>query len=317
MIMWSGNRRKWHLSLLRLASFLIAGAAFLMTCDFAFSAGEPPHGENVLREIYVRIEAGLERNSFGVPLYIESYDWQGRLHADVYGVFNHPFKNVLEVIRVPANWCEIASLHPNIKACTYRELPGSWRLTFYAGRRFYQSPKDSFKFAYQFRNVRELEGYAEIVLTADEGPFGTKDHRMRFEAIPLDRERTFVHVSYDYGYGRILRMAEDIYFATLGRDKVGFTVSGTDSKGNPVYITGARGAIERNAVRYYFAIRAFMDTLNYPGENRFAMRISEWYDLTCRFRRQLVEMEKKDYLAIKTEEHQNQVMLQRNAEPLQ
>ena len=106
-------------------------------------------------------------------------------------------------------------------------------------------------------------------------------------------------------------MAEKIYFATLGQGKVGFTVNGTDSNGTPVYIGGARGALERNAVRYYFAIQSFMDTVRYPDEGRFAMRISEWYDLTNHHRRQLFEMDKKDYLTFKTAEHKNQEMLQR------
>ena len=52
-----------------------------------------------------------------------------------------------------------------------------------------------------------------------------------------------------------LHLAEKAYFATLGRGKVGFTVTGTDQNGKALYIGGPRGAIERNAVRYYFAIQ--------------------------------------------------------------
>jgi hypothetical protein len=138
---------------------------------------------------------------------------------------------------------------------------------------------------------------------------------MRFEALPLDGGRTFVHVSYAHRYGLSLRLAEKIYFATFGRGKVGFTVNGTDSNGAPVYISGPRGAIERNAVRYYFAIQSFMDTLRYPEESRFSMRTSRWYDLTSRYRKQLFEMEKKDYLTFKTAEHKNQEMLQQRTAP--
>jgi hypothetical protein len=214
---------------------------------------------------------------------------------------------------VPANWCDIASLHPNVKACTYRELPGAWRLTFYTGRKFYQSPEDTYLFTYDYRNVEQRRGYLDIILNADEGPFGTKDHRMRFEALPLDEGRTFVHVSYAHSYGFSFRLAENIYFATFGRGKVGFTVNGTDSNGAPVYIGGPRGAVERNAVRYYFAIQSFMDTLRYPEESRFSMRAGRWYDLTSRYRKQLFEMERKDYLEFKTAERKNQEMLQQRA----
>jgi hypothetical protein len=41
------------------------------------------------------------------------------------------------------------------------------------------------------------------------------------------------------------------------------------------------------------------------------MRTSEWYDLTNRYRKQLFEMDKKDYLTFKTKEHMNQLTLQR------
>jgi hypothetical protein len=134
---------------------------------------------------------------------------------------------------------------------------------------------------------------------------------MRFEALPIDGGRTFVHFSYAYRDNVALRFAEKSYFATLGRSKVGFTVTGTDSNGKPIYIGGPRGAIERNAVR--FAIQSLMDTLRYPEETRFSMRISEWYDLTDRYREQLFELEKKDYLEFKTKERKDQVLLQRQA----
>jgi hypothetical protein len=272
-------------------------------------------GKDVLLDTYHRIETKLEKNSFGFPLYLESYDRDGRLHVDVYGMFDHSFGSILNVLKVPANWCEIAALHPNVKACVYRELPGTWQLTLYGGRKVYQSPGDSHRFTYYYRNIELQRGYLDIFLSSDEGPFGTKDHRIRFEALSLDGGMTFVHVSCAYSYGSSLRFAEKIYFATLGRSKVGFTVDATDYNGKPVYVGGARGAIERNAVRYYFAIKSFMDALRYPEQNRFTMMIDEWYDLTSLYRKQLFEMDKKDYLTYKTEEHKNHVMLQRQISP--
>jgi hypothetical protein len=88
-------------------------------------------------------------------------------------------------------------------------------------------------------------------------------------------------------------------------------VTAKDSSGNPVYIGGPRGSIERNAVRYYLAIQAFMNAVSYPEEKRFGKSIVEWYDLTDRYRKQLFELEKENYLRIKTMEHKNQATLQR------
>ncbi len=297
------NISKFFLFIVAVMIFFPAGTSI--------AAGQTRQGKDILLNTYRRIEAELEKNSFGFPLYLESYDRDGRLHVDVYGMFDHPFGSILNVLKVPANWCEIAALHPNVKACVYRELPGTWQLTLYGGRKVYQSPGDSRRFTYYYRNVELQHGYLDIFLSSDEGPFGTKDHRIRFEALPLDGGMTFVHVSCAYSYGSSLRFAEKIYFATLGRSKVGFTVNATDYNGKPLYVSGSRGAIERNAVRYYFAIKSFMDTFHYPEKNRFAMMIGEWYDLTSLYRKQLFEMDKKDYLTYKTEEHKNQVMLQR------
>jgi hypothetical protein len=294
-----------------LISFLfIIAAAILFSVGYSSAADKPLKGEDILLDTYHRNTAKFERNNFGFPLFLESFERGDRVHVDVYGIFDYPFSSVVNVLKVPANWCDIVSLHPNVKACTFRELPGTWRLTFYMGRKVYQHPADTRQVIYSYRKVDQRQGYLDIILDADEGPYGTKDHRMRFEAVPLDNGRTFVHVSYEYNGSVALRLAEKVYFATLGLGKVGFTVTGTDREGNPVYIGGARGAVERNAVRYYFAIQSVMNTLHYPEKSRFSMRISEWYDLTSRYRKQLFDLDKNEYLAFKTKEHMNQVTLQ-------
>lgn len=270
-------------------------------------------GQDILLDTYHRNMAQLETNSFGFPLFLESFERGNRVHVDVYGIFDYPFDSVINELKEPANWCDIASLHTNVKACTYKELPGTWLLTFYIGSEVYQPPEKTDRVVYHYRNVEQQQGYLDITFNADAGPFSTKDHKMRLEALQLDEERTFVHVSYEYSDSALLRFAEKIYFLTLGRSKVGFTVAGTDKNGKPIYIGGPRGAIERNAVRYYFAILSFMNTLCYPEESRFNMRISEWYDIAGRYKKQLYELDKldkKDYLTFKTKEHMNQVTLQ-------
>jgi hypothetical protein len=277
------------------------------------AAEKSQRGEVILLDTYHKNLASLEKNSFGLPLFLKSFERDNRVHVDVYGIFAYPFSSVVDVLKVPANWCDIVSLHLNVKACTYEKLPDSWLLTFYIGRKGYQPPEDTRQVKFQYRIVDQQQGYLDVLLSAAAGPFGTKNHRMRFEALPLDGGRTFVHVSYSYSDSAALRFAEKAYFATLARGKVGFTVTGTDRNGKPVYIGGSRGAIERNAVRYYFAIQSFMDTLHYPGKSRFNQRVSGWYDLTNRYRKQLFEMEKNDYLTIKTKEHKNQLLLQRRA----
>jgi len=189
--------------------FMVA-AAFLFSAVSASAVEKPRQGADILLDTYHRNMARLERNSFGLPLFLESFERDDRVHVDVYGIFEYPFSSVVDVLKVPANWCDIVSLHLNVKACTYRELPGDWLLTFYIGRKVYQPPEDTRQVIFHYRNIVQQQGYLDIILSADAGPFGTKDHRMRFEALPLEGGRTFVHVSYAYSDSAALRLAAKV-----------------------------------------------------------------------------------------------------------
>ena len=48
------------------------------------------------------------------------------------------------------------------------------------------------------------------------------------------------------------------YLATAGSSKVGFSVVDRKADGTPVHIRNLRGVIERNTMRYYLAIEAFL-----------------------------------------------------------
>lgn len=294
----------------RVPAILLMLALILFSAGFAAAVEKPSQGKELLLKTYHKTRTKLDSSSFGLPLYLESVEHNDRVHVDVYGLFDYPFSKVANVLTVPANWCAIVPLHPNVKACTYKELPDTWTLTFYLGRKFYQPPEDAKQVNFQYRNTEQQQGYLNILLKAEEGPFATKDHKMRFEALAVDEATTFVHVSYTYSDSVALRLATKVYFATLGHSKVGFTVTGTDRNGKPVYIGGPRGSIERNAVRYYFAIQTFMHTSHYPEATRFSASINEWYDLTARYKKQLFDLDKKDYLTFKTAEHKNQLLLQ-------
>jgi hypothetical protein len=285
--------------------------ATLLSWQYFVQAAEPLSTDaRILLGKYPAIKSKLEKNQFGIPLYLESREEYSSLHVDVYGIFDYPFDGVRDALQAPNNWCDINSLLINIKACTFRKVSNQWQLTLYSGRKYYQPPKDAYKLDFSFRIAAAQQEYLDIALTAKNGPLFTRDHRIRCEATPLDKGRTFIHFSYDYGYGVVARAAIKTYFATIGRDKRGFSIIATAKNGDPVYLAGARGAVERNAVRYYLAIQAFMDSLKIPPNQRFEKRNSRWYDLTARFPRQLYELDKGEYLTNKRREHNNQLMLQ-------
>ena len=64
---------------------------------------------------------------------------------------------------------------------------------------------------------------------------------------------------------------------------------------------GVRGVVERNTMRYYLAIDAYLDA---PGPQGREKRLGEWFDDTERYARQLHEMDRDDYLAMKRSEFQ-------------
>ncbi|UCE33237.1 MAG: hypothetical protein JSV40_08340 [Deltaproteobacteria bacterium] len=256
------------------------------------------------------IEMKSAKDNRGIPICIESSEEGDVFRGEVYGVIEHPFKTVRDAITAPSNWCDMVSVHYNIKACTWRRSADQYFLTFYSGSKNYQAPEDAYQLNFDFRVIEHTSAYLKLLLTADEGPFDTKDYRIEFEAMPAEQGKTIAHFSYSYRTGFSARLAIKIYYQTIGYNKVGFTVIETDEQGSPVYVRGTRGMIERNAVRYYLAIRAYLDTLPYPDNERFEQRINRWYDLTNRYPRQLFELKKADYLQCKIRERQNQIALQ-------
>ena len=280
----------------------------VLFCCGAGRAAEPQLSrERALLGKYAVVKAKLEKNQFAAPIYLESSEVEDSLRVEMYGIFNHSFQAVANALQSPANWCEVTSLHINIKGCTCRKIADRWQLTLYSGRKYYQLPADAYPLTLQFRLLSLQPGYLDISLTADDGPLRTRDHRIRLEATPLDAGSTWLHFSYAYSHGHLARMAIKTYFATLARDKVGFSVI-SGGNGRPVYVAGVRGAIERNAVRYYLALETYLDTLDYPESQRFEQRISRWYDLTAKYPRQLKENEKVDYISSKRREHANQIV---------
>ncbi len=287
-------------------------AATLLFPTLRQAAQPPSSGRMALFAVYSSIKPHLRNNQFGIPLHLRSKDESRRRSADLYGVFDYPFAEVSDALREPPTWCKIAPLDLNIKACTFSMVNGQWHLTLYAGRKYYQYAEDAHALNLTFEVVAEQPDYLDIALHAGKGPLFTRDYLIRLEAAPIGPARTFVHFSYAYSYGLWANLAMKTYFSTLARNKEGFSIVGTDAKGKPVYVHGPRGAVERNAVRYYLALLAYMETLKYPEGTRFEKRIEKWYELTERYPLQLYEMDRDEYLESKRREHDNQLRLQSN-----
>lgn len=270
------------------------------------------HADNSeMQHTYQKLQPALANNVFGLPVSIQSSDQKHTMLGVVYGVIDHPFLEVKRALASAQAWCDIVPQHLNVKACTFERLDNHCQVTFYSGRKFYENAEDVYKLPYRFDVTLNEDTYFQTTLTAAKGPMGTSDYRIEVEAIPINAQTTFLHFSYAYHYNFLTTLSMQTYLATLGSGKIGFSVTGTDSQGKPVYVDGIRGIIERNTIRYYFSIQSYLDTLQLEPAKRFPARINKWFELTERFPLQLHEMDKKDYLEYKQHEHSDQLQLQK------
>ncbi|MDB5946792.1 MAG: hypothetical protein JWQ33_1818, partial [Ramlibacter sp.] len=239
-----------------------------------------------LRTRYTELRDQLDHNIYQRALYIDSTQAGDNLKGDVYAVLDYPFGKVSGELKDPDNWCDILILPFNTKYCHAMKGEAGANLNVRIGRKFDQPVQDAYKLQFAYRGVAATPDYFESRLAAKDGPVGTRDYHIMIAAVPLDEKRTFMHLSYAYGYGMTGKMAMQVYLSTVGADKVGFSVTGKAANGQPIYLGGVRGAVERNAMRYYLAIDAYLDSLSAPAGQQVERRIQGWFNATERYPRQ-------------------------------
>jgi hypothetical protein len=258
-----------------------------------------------LRERYVELKVRLANSPFNQPLALDSRDTDGRLEGDVYAVIDYPIQVVRDALVRASQWCEVLILHLNIQYCHGGGRSGR-SLTLRIGRKYLQPLSDTQRLEFSYRVAADSPEYLEVLLASEAGPFGTRDYRISLAGIPLDTARTFLHFSYSYAYGTLARIATEVYLATLGRNKVGFSVLGEAPNSVPRYTQGLRGIVERNAMRYYLAIDAYLGARSAPSAERPEKSMRAWFASTERYALQLHELDEAQYLAIKRAQYRRQ-----------
>lgn len=255
------------------------------------------------------LRAELASNQFHRPLHVESHKVADNITGDVYARIEWPFATVATALEDVANWCEILILHLNVKGCTASSAGSDDRLTLNVGRKHDQPLPDAYLVEFSYRVTAAARDYLQVVLEAAEGPLGTGDYRILLEVVALDEQRSFLHLAYSSAYGLPARMATQFYLATTGRDKVGFSIVGHEADGQAVYQSGLLGMVERNTMRYYLAIEAYLGALATPAPLRLDKRLNDWYASTERYPLQLHELDRHEYLAMKHKEIRRQQRL--------
>jgi hypothetical protein len=262
----------------------------------ALAAEDPPEAA-ALRAKLESLRPKLAANAFNRPIYLESTEGSDQLKGDIYALVDHRFEVVAPALRTAANWCDILILHLNVKRCVAPTGDAS-TLAVNIGKKFDQPVGDTYLVKFAFRRVTETPDYLRLQLSAPEGPLGTQDYRIVIEAAPADASQTVLHLTYSYRYGTMAKIAMQMYLSTVGRGKVGFTQV-TPVRGNPKYVDGMRGVIERNTMRYFLAIEAYLGSLSVPAREQPAKRLNDWFAATERYALQLHELDKSEYLASK------------------
>ncbi len=276
------------------------------------TATDGPAPNSPLIKKYKELEPKLKKSVFGEPIVLSSDTGKDYAQGEVYVLLNTPFFELDKMLSQPAQWCELAILHQNIKTCTYsKNETGKDQLKLYVGRKHYQEPSSAFAVTYQFTVDEKDPHTLNVNLSAPKGPLGTHDYLINLEAISIDDQHSFVHFTYRYQYGFWADLAMRAYLATIGLKKVGFTVTGENGNGEPVYIKGLQGVVERNVMRYIFAIQSVLDSKKSPEEYRQTAQLTRWYAYISKHPKQLVGLTREEYLDNKKREIKNQKALQK------
>lgn len=259
---------------LALAGFLLSYAA--VAADGSAATLKAKHEE---------LKAALAKNAFGRPLHMESSEGSDQVKGELYAVLDHPLAKVGDALARPGAWCEILVMPMHLQKCTAGE--GAVAMT--VASKLGPDAGEGVPLKFAFNVASKNADYVALQLAAPEGPAGTRDYRMALEAVPLDANKSFIHVTYSYGYGSMAKLATKTYLSTSGKDKVGFTTG------------GMRGILERNAMRYLLAVDAYLGALSGPANQRIEQRFKAWQAGLQRYPKQLAEPQ-QNYAQLKMEQ---------------
>ncbi|CAN5856889.1 hypothetical protein BH11PSE8_BH11PSE8_26650 [soil metagenome] len=272
--------------------------------SFCSIAAVPVHAQDAasLRARQAALKDQLANNQFQRPLYLESEQTSGDLKGDVYALLDQPYAVVGQALQGMDHWCDVLILHLNVKHCRAASTGGNDVLSLSVGRKFDQPLSDAYLVDFAYKVLAATPEFLRVSLSADKGPMGTSNYRIVLEAIPLDAKHSFIHMSYSYAYGVAARLAMQGYLATIGSDKVGFSIVEKKPDGKPVYVGGVRGVVERNTMRYYLAIESYVNAFTLPASEQAQKRLESWHDGVERYPVQLHELERAEYMDMKHKE---------------
>jgi hypothetical protein len=244
----------------------------------------------------IELQPQLRNNVFKEPLYLNSHQGDNRVEGDIYAEVPNSFTDVTAAFKSASAVCGLLILHLNVRACHASGSGGNETVNMSLGPKRALTSGELYRITYALRLEVAEASYFRTTMRAAKGPLGTRDYRILFEAMPIDSKRSFVHLGYSYGYGAMAKMAMDLYLATAGRSKIGFTIIGQSPDGQPIHVRGERGSLERNVMRYYLALLAYSSVTSGSPRKKMEARLRKWFALTERYPAQLHELNLNEYL---------------------
>lgn len=234
---------------------------------------------------------------FGRPMSMTSRVESGSAEGTVDGIVDRPLQNVATALADANRWCAVLVLHVNNKACSVRDVGNARHIELRVARKYDQPVDQAYPLDFRFEVLKMSSDELPMRLQAPSGPLGTSDYEIRLDAVPAGVSRSAVRLAYSYRQGSLTGLGMDLYFATVGRGKVGFSTE--PSGGATSFVSGVRGLVERNLMRYFLAVDAAAATPEVPGPLAFERRLRDWFAATERYPRQLHEVDLGGYLAQK------------------
>ena len=263
-----------------------------------------------MQSLYRSLQPRLAQSPFQRELALDSTEASERLSGDIYATLDAPLANLELVNRSPLRWCEILLLLSNTKSCVVGRQDEAPSLQMRMGTKGPQALATTTPMNFKFETSAPQATVLETRLSSNSGPMGTKDGKLRVQAIAVGPNKSFIHLHYSYSSSLAGRLATGVYLQTLGRGKVGFSKEQAEASrpADAHWVGGVRGIIERNTMRYFMGLSC---ALQFAGTEaptqRFAQMAPCWYDDTERYPQQLHEMGRQDYLDMKRAEYGREV----------
>lgn len=224
----------------------------------------------------------------------------GVIRAEGQAVIERPFQDAEKALGGVGKWCVVMMLHINNKQCRIVTVATQPHIVLRVARKYDHPIEQGYDFDFTYHEMESSARLLSVRLDAPEGPLGTSNYSMRLDATPLDDRRTVLRLSYVFRRGVASGVAMDLYLATVGRGKVGFTVTGLTRDGQSEFVGGLRGMVERNLMLYLLAIEATISEPESGDSGAFTRRLRQWFRATEEYPRQLHEIDQATYLDLKT-----------------